>query len=208
MVNKCKSDVKLGNLGSPAHYLASYQVDDKRCDFCFSFLQLGRGGKSDWQILRSVKEECRTSCSKPLLSLSHWYAALLRLTQHCCQWVTADQFCVLFMSFDVVVAVNAWATKLLCIAARSRTWPSFGLCMWPVSPASADMQQTHWHQLHMTSGLVGPLLLLACRRPAVVRLRYTCSWQLSRISHSSQPADSLRPAYSCNSLRGHLISHR
>ncbi len=52
---------------------------------CKSDVQLGRGVRSDWQILTSAKEECRISCSKPLLSLSHWYAALLRLTQHCCQ---------------------------------------------------------------------------------------------------------------------------
>ncbi len=58
---------------------------DSMVNECESDVQLGRGGKSDWQILRSAKQECRISCSKPLLFLSHWYAVLLRLTQHCCQ---------------------------------------------------------------------------------------------------------------------------
>jgi len=97
------------------------------------------------------------------------------------------------MSFNVVVAVNAWAT---CMAALDVLLTC--ICVICFS----------FHQLHVTSGLAGSMLLLACRRhPAVVG----CStyMQLTAflcISHSSQPADSLRPAHPCNSLRA--ISYR
>ena len=70
----------------------------------------------------------------------------------------ADQFCVLFMSFNVVVAVNAWAT---CMAALDM----LSTCICAICFS--------FHQLHVTSRLAGSMLLLARRRhPAVVRLQY------------------------------------